>query len=126
MDGEKIPGVSRVAEDLDEVAPGMPYPNLGFGEDYVETPSTAKRGFIVPVTKEAIFFDRTHLILSRAAEVGEVLGHCNRPVFHVSKRLAEVADKPPLLRVRRRFTRGQDATIINGHQLQAVSIRSND
>jgi hypothetical protein len=28
----------------------------------------------VPVTKEAIFFDRTHLVLSRAAEVGEVLG----------------------------------------------------
>jgi hypothetical protein len=26
------------------------------------------------VTKEAIFFDRTHLVLSRAAEVGEILG----------------------------------------------------
>lgn len=74
LDGEKIPGVSRIAEDLDEVAPGMPYPNLGFGEDFIETPATAKRGFIVPVTKEAIFFDRTHLVLSRAAEVGEVLG----------------------------------------------------
>ena len=48
----------------------MPYPHLGFGEDYIETPSTTKRGFIVPVTKEAIFFDRTHLILSRAAEAG--------------------------------------------------------
>ena len=53
---------------------GMPYPHLGFGEDYIETPSTTKRGFIVPVTKEAIFFDRTHLVLSRAAEVGEMLG----------------------------------------------------
>ena len=28
----------------------------------------------MPVTKEAIFFDRTHLVLSRAAEVREVLG----------------------------------------------------
>ena len=52
----------------------MPYPSLGFGEDYIDTPQTTKRGFIVPVTKEAIFFDRTHLILQRAAEVGEVLG----------------------------------------------------
>jgi hypothetical protein len=52
----------------------MPYPSLGFGEDYIETPSTTKRGYIVPVTKEAIFFDRTHLVLSRAAEVGELLG----------------------------------------------------
>ncbi|MEM8864181.1 MAG: hypothetical protein AAGF31_01390 [Planctomycetota bacterium] len=74
LDGEKIPGVNRVADKIDEVGPGMPYPNLGFGEDYIETPSTTKRGFIVPVTKEAIFFDRTNLILSRAAEVGEVLG----------------------------------------------------
>ena len=52
----------------------MPYPSLGLGEDYIETPSTTKRGFIVPVTQEAIFFDRTHLILQRAAEVGEILG----------------------------------------------------
>jgi hypothetical protein len=74
LDGEKIPGISRVAESVDEVGPGMPYPHLGFGEDYIETPSTTKRGFIVPVTKEAIFFDRTHLVLTRAAEVGEVLG----------------------------------------------------
>jgi len=74
LDGEKIPGVTRVADEVAEVAPGMPYPSLGFGEDYIETPSTTKRGFIVPVTREAIFFDRTHLILSRAAEVGEVLG----------------------------------------------------
>jgi len=28
----------------------------------------------VPVTKEAVFFDRTYLVLSRAAEVGELLG----------------------------------------------------
>lgn len=74
LDGEKIPGIGRIQDQIDEVAPGMPYPHLGFGEDYIETPSTTKRGFIVPVTKEAIFFDRTHLVLSRAAEVGEILG----------------------------------------------------
>jgi len=74
LDGEKIPGVTRVADLIDEVGPGMPFPHLGFGEEYIETPSTAKRGFIVPVTKEAIFFDRTHLVLSRAAEVSEILG----------------------------------------------------
>ncbi len=74
LDGEKIPGIARLKDNAGEVHPGMPYPSLGFGEDYIETPSTTKRGFIVPVTKEAIFFDRTHLVLSRAAEVGEVLG----------------------------------------------------
>jgi hypothetical protein len=74
LSGEKIPGAARVKDDVDEVKPGMPYPHLGFGEDYIETPPTAKRGFIVPVTREAIFFDRTHLVLARAAEVGEILG----------------------------------------------------
>jgi hypothetical protein len=84
LNGEKIPGVSRVSDAVDEIAPGMPYPSLGFGEDYIETPATAKRGFIVPVTREAIFFDRTHLVLSRAAEVGEILG------LNKEKRLLDV------------------------------------
>jgi len=74
LDGERIPGIGRVNDEVSEVRPGMPYPSLGFAEDYIDTPQTTKRGFIVPVTKEAVFFDRTHLILQRAAEVGEVLG----------------------------------------------------
>ncbi len=74
LDGEKIPGIGPIADGATEVHPGMPYPHVGFGEDYIETPATIKHGLIVAVTREAIFFDRTNLILSRAAEVGEVLG----------------------------------------------------
>jgi len=74
LDGEMIPGIGRVEDSVTEIQPGMPYPNVGFGEDYIETPSTTKRGLIVPVTREAIFFDRTNLVLSRAGEVGEILG----------------------------------------------------
>ncbi len=74
LDGEKIPGIGRIPDEVTKVHPGMPYPHVGFGEDYIETPSTTKHGLIVPVTREAIFFDRTNLVLSRAAEVGEVLG----------------------------------------------------
>ncbi len=79
LDGEKIPGVTWVNDDttgvdIDEVHPGMPYPRGGVEEDYIETPPTKKYGRIVPVTKEAIFFDRTALVLARAAEVGEWLG----------------------------------------------------
>ena len=33
LDGEKIPGITRVNSPGDEVGPGMPYPHLGFGED---------------------------------------------------------------------------------------------
>ena len=84
FDGEKIPGIGRVRDETAEVRPGMPYPNVGLGEDYIETPATTKHGFIVPVTREAIFFDRTHLILQRAAEVGEILG------LHKEKRLIDL------------------------------------
>lgn len=74
LDGERIPGIGRISDEVAEVHPGMPYPSLGFAEDFIDTPQTTKRGFIVPVTREAVFFDRTHLILQRASEVGEVLG----------------------------------------------------
>lgn len=74
LDGEKIAGVDAITDDIAVVPPGMPIPNLGFGEEYIETPTAKKRAFIVPVTKEAIFFDRTGKILSQAASLGEVLG----------------------------------------------------
>lgn len=72
FDGEKIHGAS-LADAATLIEPGAEYPTVGFGADYIETPSTTKHGLIVPVTREAIFFDRTHLVLSRAAEVGEAL-----------------------------------------------------
>lgn len=84
FDGEKIPGVANLGDAAEEVSPGMPYPTYGFGEDYIETPSTTKHGFIVPLTREAIFFDRTNLVLARAAEVGQALG------LNKEKRLLDV------------------------------------
>jgi len=84
LDGERIPGIGRIKDEATEVLPGMPYPHVGFGEDYIETPSTTKHGLIVPVTRETIFFDRTNLVLGRAAEVGEVLG------LHKEKRLIDL------------------------------------
>lgn len=72
--GEKIPGVANLREAVNPVNEGMPYESLGFGEDYIETPVTTKRGHIVPVTKEAVFFDRTNLVLDRASAVGQILG----------------------------------------------------
>jgi hypothetical protein len=72
--GEKIPGIGRMGDQAETIAEGHPYPLAGLSEEYVETPETAKRGFIVPVTKEAIFFDRTGLVLRRAAEVARWLG----------------------------------------------------
>jgi hypothetical protein len=74
FNGEKIPGIGGIGDKAEVVDERQPYPLVGLNEDWIETPPTVKRGMILPVTKEAIFFDRTHLLLSRAAEVGEFLG----------------------------------------------------
>lgn len=68
---EKVPGIGRIKGDGEAIHPGQPYPELGFGEQYWETPITTKHGFIVSVEAETIFFDRTALVLKRAGEAGE-------------------------------------------------------
>lgn len=73
LSGEKIAGISQLGDQAGVVGEGQSFPRAGVSEDYIETPVTTKRGFIVGVTKEAIFFDRTNLVLSRAAEVGAFL-----------------------------------------------------
>ena len=74
LSGEKIAGVTNLGDAAAVVDEGMPYLPAGVAEDWIETPATTKRGLYVPVTREAIFFDRTNLILDRAAKVGESLG----------------------------------------------------
>lgn len=69
FDGEKIPGIGQIGDEAEAIGEGNPYPLAGFSEEWIETPQTIKRGFIVGVTKEAVFFDRTGLILQRAGDV---------------------------------------------------------
>lgn len=73
LSGEKIPGIAEIGDEAEEVNEGEEFPHAGFGEDYIQTPETVKNGLIVPVTKEAIYFDRTNLIVMRARQVGEWL-----------------------------------------------------
>lgn len=74
LSGERIAGISQVKEEGQDIHEGMPYPSASVGEDYIDTPVTTKRGMIIPITREAIFFDRTGLILDRARTIGERLG----------------------------------------------------
>ena len=73
LNGEKIHTFSTVTEDDLAVDPGDTFSSASIDADYIETPTTAKHGLIIPVTKEAVFFDQTHHLLERAAEVGEAL-----------------------------------------------------
>ena len=77
LNGERIPGITMPrdpGEDVTKIKEGEPFRNVGFSEEYIETPATDKHGVIIPVTKEAVFFDRTGLVLERAKTVGELLG----------------------------------------------------
>jgi hypothetical protein len=74
LSGERIPGIGDIGDKAQSVGEGENFPHVGVSEDYIDTPATDKKGLIVPVTKEAIFFDRTGLLLERARKVGEALG----------------------------------------------------
>ena len=73
-DGEKIAGIDGLGDKAEIVRELEEYPTIGTSEDWIETPATTKRGFIVPISKEAIFFDRTNRLLQEAGKVGESLG----------------------------------------------------
>jgi len=73
IDDERMPGFTGLGDVAQPVAEGMPYPRMGYTEDYQDLPRGQKYGLIVPITKEAIFFDRTGQILREATKVGEVL-----------------------------------------------------
>jgi hypothetical protein len=67
---ERIVGFTSLEGPL-EVAEGTPYQESGFGEKYVTT-EAFKKGRIIEVTEEAIFFDQTGQILMRASRIGEM------------------------------------------------------
>lgn len=71
---ERLSGVSLVGNPSMVVGEGQVYPTAGLTEDYVDLPRMAKRGFIVPITKEAIFFDETAQVLRNASDLGREFG----------------------------------------------------
>jgi len=74
LSGERVPGITHIGDMASVIPEGGTFPLAGVGEDYIDTPSTLKRGLMVPVTKEAVFFDRTGMLLRNARDVGEALG----------------------------------------------------
>jgi len=73
LDGEKIHTFGAITDDDLAIATGEHYASGHLHAGYIETPGTTKHGLIIPVTKEAVFFDQTHHLLERATEVGEIL-----------------------------------------------------
>lgn len=70
---ERIPGVTALGDQVEVVNEGDPYARAVTTERWVDTPDTIKRGLMVEVTKEAVFFDKTNLILQEASNVGRYI-----------------------------------------------------
>lgn len=63
---EIVPGVSMIGDVAEDVGEDMEYPRVGLSEEYVTIPRKVKDGYILPITEEAIFEDKTGLIMQRA------------------------------------------------------------
>ncbi len=74
IQGEVVPGMTWIGDKGEIVAEGDLYPTVTFSEDWVRMPIAFKHGMIIPITREAVFFDRTGLILKMAGMIGEWLG----------------------------------------------------
>ena len=70
-DGGRWGGLSDIDDDALIVKEGQEYPSTKFGEDYVTTPHSEKRGLRIGVTKEMLHFDKTNLVRRNAMEVGK-------------------------------------------------------
>lgn len=72
--GERVPGIGGIGDQAEVVNEGQPYPTAGVNEEFIDFPAPAKRGFIVPVTRESIVFDRTGQLGQRVSTVAKWLG----------------------------------------------------
>jgi hypothetical protein len=71
--GEIMPKIIPLGDDASIVPEGEEYPSAVIGADYQIMPHSQKEGTIVPITREAVYEDRTNQIISFAAQVGDTL-----------------------------------------------------
>lgn len=70
---EVIPRIVPLGDDAGVVPEGEDYPNALISTDWTATPSSVKEGTIVPITREALYEDRTNQVVGYASDVGRAL-----------------------------------------------------
>lgn len=74
LHAEKLIATGRIGDRAMLMQPGQSHPAAQFTERFITTPYTMKYGLKCEVTKEAVFFDRTNQVLTRAGSIGLELG----------------------------------------------------
>ncbi len=78
MNGHKKIGVNRISPQTSAAKgrkPGEKHAEVGYGDQYKLTPETVEQALKTKVTKEAVFFDLTGEVTTRATEVGDELAY---------------------------------------------------
>lgn len=73
FNGERLPGISVAADEIETVNEGEEYGQTGVNESWIDTPAIPKKGTTIKVTKEAIFHDRTGVLLMRCDSIGDAM-----------------------------------------------------
>lgn len=68
---EAIAGISRIGDEVAVVAEGAEYPVAGVTGHVRNAAVLEKRGFVVQLTKEVLFFDRTSLVQKQCSAGGD-------------------------------------------------------
>lgn len=64
---EIIPGISMIGDRAQDTGEDEDYPRVGLTEEFITIPEKIKDGFILPLTEEAIWEDKTGGLLTRRA-----------------------------------------------------------
>lgn len=72
---EVVPSITNIdPDDLAVTGEGEPYHRVGVTEEYFTLPAKTKSGGVIELTREAIRFDRTNMLVDQARAIGAALG----------------------------------------------------
>lgn len=70
---EMVPGVTLIGDQAERVGENDDYPTAGIGEQFIILPEIFKYGFIMNITEETLFEDKTGLVLMNFNKAAEAM-----------------------------------------------------
>lgn len=70
---EMLPGVTLIGDQAEKIGEGDDYPTAGIGEQFIMLPEIYKYGFIMNLTEEILFEDKTGQVMANFNKVAEAM-----------------------------------------------------
>ena len=72
---EIVPSITNIdPDDIRDIGEGAAYPSIGVSEEYHTLPAKQKDGALIKITREAIAFDKTGMLVQQAQKLGAAHG----------------------------------------------------